>query len=221
MPLDRGIIDQQLQALGDSARWWNERELRDLPSVLYGDEQILAISRGKIARLRWLRRSWLIVVTDRRLLCMRSSGTSWRQLEVPAGQIYRAALRVGPFHGRVLVVAAGHKFRLLVPRDDAYRLMTALSGLGTHGQQPLLGFAPTRLVQRVIGHVLALPAAALGPDAPRPLPTPPAPDTAALEQRVQVLEAELNELRQQVDFLEQLLRDRHDLPGSVLPPGRG
>ena len=57
MPVDRGAIDQQLRALGEASRW-NERELRDLPAVLHADETILAISRGKLARLRWMRRSF-------------------------------------------------------------------------------------------------------------------------------------------------------------------
>ncbi|MGH7446291.1 MAG: PH domain-containing protein, partial [Longimicrobiales bacterium] len=108
MPIDRGIIDQQLQALGESSHWWDHRELRDLPAVLDAGEQILALARGKIARVRWLRRSWLIVVTDRRLLCQRSAGrTGWRQLEVSALQFTRVAIRVGVFHGRVLLTAGG------------------------------------------------------------------------------------------------------------------
>lgn len=207
MPIDRGIIDQQLQALGESSRWWDQRELRDLPAVLDSDERILAITRGKIARLRWLRRSWLIVVTDRRLLCIRSGPrTSWRQLEVSADQITRVALRVGLFRGRVLVVAGGHTYRLLVPRFDAYRLVTALSGLGTSGSEAVVGFAPTRMVRRVMDHVLALPAAAFNPETPRVLPVPAI--HSEMEQRLSSMEEEVQELRRQIDFLEQLLRQR-------------
>lgn len=206
MPLDRGIIDLQLQALGES-RWWDERELRDLPAVLQGDERILAISRGKVARLRWLRRSWLIVVTDKRLLCLRSGAlSSWRQLELPAGRITRVALRIGPFHGRVLVVADSRAIRLLVPREDAYKLANVLSTLGTSASEAVVGFRPTRMVRRVMDHVLALPAAAFNPEEPRrSLPVPP----NAAEQRLASLEEEVQELRRQIDFLEQLLRQRH------------
>ena len=63
MPLDRGTIEQQLQALGEGARWWDVRELRDLPAVLNADEQILGIARGGIARAGRVRRRWLIVAT--------------------------------------------------------------------------------------------------------------------------------------------------------------
>lgn len=207
MPIDRGIIDQQLQALRESSGWWDQREFRDLPAVLDADERILALSRGKVARIRWLRRSWLIVVTDRRLLCLRSSGRiGWRQLEVSANQIARVVLRVGLFRGRVLVVAGGHTYRLLVPRMDAYNLLTALSSLGSAANEAISGFAPTRVARRVMEHMLALPAVALYPDTPRRAPTPKENDASA--QRAQSLEEEVLELRQQVDFLEQVLRKR-------------
>jgi hypothetical protein len=211
MPLDRGIIDQQLQALGEGTRWWDRRELRDLPAVLHADERILAISHGKVARVRWLRRSWLIVVTQQRLLCLRSHAQNgWKQLEVPAGQVTRASLRIGPFHGRVMLLAAGRTYRLLVPRADAYRLQTTLANLAVPGQAAMPGFAPTRIMHRVIDHVLALPAAALSPVELRPTPqhVQPAPDRLALDERLQRLETEVQELREQVDFLEQLLRER-------------
>jgi hypothetical protein len=208
MPIDRGLVDQQLQALGEGSRWWNQRELRDLPTVLHADERILAISRGKLARVRWFRSTWLIVVTNTRLLALRSiGGRGWRQAEVNAGQIVRLALRVGPFRGRVLVVAGGFTYRLLVPRADAYKLMDALSSTVGPPPETFSPFGPARMFRRVIDHVLALPAVALNPGAP-PEPPPPAPDNSALEQRVQFLEEQVELLQQQVDFLEQLLRQR-------------
>lgn len=208
MPIDRGIIEQQLEALGEGSRWWERRELRDLPAVLHPEEHILAISRGKLARVRWLRRPWLVVVTDRRLLCLRSGSSGWRQVEVPAAIMGRVALRIGPFNGRVVVVAAGEKYRLLVPREDAYKLFSALSGLSHAAKQGDTGFAPTRMVRRMMDHVLALPAVALGP-APPADPAPPAPDTTDIRQRLESVESELQELRQQVAFLEQLLQQKH------------
>ena len=213
MPTDRGVIDQQLLALREGSHWWDQREFRDLPAVLHADEHILALSRGKLARMRWLPRTWLIVVTNRRVMCMRSAGgTGWRQLEVNAEQIERVALRIGPFRGRVLVVAGGQTFRLLVPREDAYKLMTALSSLGTHAKDTFTGYGPTRIVRRVMDHVLALPAAALDPTGPRTLRV--GVDNAAVEQRVASLEEDVQELRQQVEFLEKLLRERQLSPGQ-------
>jgi len=218
MPIDRGIIDHQLQTLGEGTRWWELRELRDLPSVLQADEKILAISRGKVARLRWLRRTWLIVVTDRRLLCIRSAHRAgWRQIEVNAGHIERVALRIGPFRGRLIIVAGGYRYRLLVSRKDSHKLLSAFARVTTP-LQPLQRITPTIMVRRVIDHMLALPAAAFSPSI-EPLPAPP--DPAALleaDERVQSLEHEVEELHKQVEFLEQLLRrTRAPAPTTPLP----
>ncbi len=203
MPIDRGAIDQQLEALGESSRWWEEREFRDLPAVLRADENLLALARGKITRLRWMRRPWLIVVTDQRLLCLRSTRrVGWRQLEIAAGQISRVALRIGPFRGRVIVVGGARTCRLLVARPDGYKLSSVLSALCAPGKAASTRLRPTLMVRRVIDHVLALPAAALGPDAPaKPKAAPPVADT----ERVHSLEDEVEELRRQVRFLEDLL----------------
>jgi hypothetical protein len=214
MPIDRGVIDQQLQALGESPRWWEQREFRDLPAVLHADERMLAISRGKIARVRLMRRSWLIVVTERRLLCLRSAGgTGWRQLEVSGGQITRVALRIGPFHGRVVMVAGGHTYRLLVPRAHSYKLSSALLTLGPAAGDARSGFRPTLMVRRVLDHVLALPAIALSPDAPGES-VPASSGTSAFDERIQSLENEVEELREQIRFLEQLLHQQQVGPGG-------
>lgn len=221
MAIGRGVIDQQLEELGEGMRWRDQRELRDLPAVLHPDERLLAIARGKLARTR-LSRSWLIVVTNMRLLCLRTTGrATWAQLEVPASHIARVALRVGPFRGRVLVVAGGYRYRLLVPRADAYKLAAALSSIAPKDAGP--GLRPARMVTRIVDHMLALPAVALDPAAGPPAapPAPPAvsaPDAATSEVRLQLLEEQVQQLQQQVDFLEQLLRQRHAAPAESSPP---
>lgn len=211
MPLDRGAIDQQLHALGEGSHWWDQREFRDLPAVLQRDERLLALSRGKVARLRWLRRTWLIVVTDRRLLCMRSGVRSgWRQIEVAAAHIGRVTLRIGPLNGRLLLTASGRKYALCVPKEDAYQLQTALASIAAAGKDSISGVGPTRMVRRVVDHMLALPAIALEPERPAPRPAPPAKaEQGPDDGRVELLENRLHELQKQVDFLEQLLRKRH------------
>jgi hypothetical protein len=207
--MDRGEIEQQLQDIGEGSRWWDVRELRDLPSVLRDDEHILAIARGKVTRLRWVRPSWLIVVTGQRLLFLRSHAHSgWRHAEVNAQHIERLALRIGPFRGRVMVAASGVTHRIVVPRPEAYRLHAALSSLGPVRAPAVSGFGATRVARRIVDHVLALPAAALRPENTNRV-APPRPDTSRLEQRLETVEAELQQLQQQVDFLEDLLRTRH------------
>jgi hypothetical protein len=221
MPIDRGTLDQQLLELHESTHWWDLREFRDLPTVLQSGERVLALARGKIARVRLLHRTWLIVVTDRRVICLRSGGqTGWRQFEIGGDQIQRATLRIGPFRGRVLVFAGGQTYRLLVPRTDAYKLMSALSTIGAQARDAGSGFRPAHIARRVMDHMLSLPSAALAPAATYPFDAAvsPHPAIAAAEQRVEALEEEVRQLRQQVDFLEQLLRDRN--PGIGAPERR-
>lgn len=195
--------------------------MRDLPSILQTDERIVAIARGKIARPRLVRRSWLIVATDRRLICLRSGGRAdWRQLEIPGAEVSRVALRIGPFRGRVLVRARGGTYRLLVMRTEAYKLFAALSRLGPPASETPPGLRPALMFRRVIDHVLALPAAALNPDLAEE-PHTPAPDNSATDERVHSLEDELEQLRQQVDFLEQLLHQQHVGAGAGKKLGSG
>lgn len=215
--MDRSTLTEQLDALGGSSRWWNERELRDLPSILQPDEEVLAIARGKVGRIRVMRRSWLVLATDQRLLCVRSMrGAGWRQFELRADQVRRVSLRIGPFRGRVLVHTVGETYRVLLPRNDAYDVFRALQGIA--GLPQITGTTPRQVVRRVIDHILAFPAAALDPEPPParrpavapPVP-PPAPPPPEVQDRMEQLESETEELRQQVAFLEQLLGDRHTL----------
>jgi hypothetical protein len=154
-------------------------------------------------------------------VCLRSLGrSSWRQLEVSATQIARVALRIGPFRGRVLVVAGGRTYRLLVPRAESYRLLNALSAIGQPAKEARSGVTATLMVRRVIDHVLALPAVALDPQVRRALPPAPS-ENPAVDERVHSLESELEELREQVNFLEQLLRQHHAEPAESERLGSG
>lgn len=210
MAIDRGIVDRQLQALGESLRWWNLRELRDLPSILQPDERILAVARGKLGRLRFVRRGWLFVVTDSRLLLVRSApAVGWRQIEVSAANITRVAMRVGPFRARVRVSTASRTYRLLVPRPDAYRLVEALHTIARPDAVIAGGFGPARIARRVIDHMLALPTAALEPAAEvERKRLIAAPQRSEAEERVEVLEDQIRELTDQVEFLQELLKKR-------------
>jgi hypothetical protein len=215
MPVDRGTIEQQLHALGESPRWWDRRELRDLPGALNFGETIRVIALGKLFRPRLLRRPWLIVVTDQRLLCLRSgSRMSRRQIELHAGEITRVWSGMGPFRSRVIVLAGGEKYRLLVRRGDAFKLLAAISSLVHPGLEPAQGSGPTAVAGRVMRHILALPTVALQPDEK---PKPENMSSPAVDQeRLAQLEDQVQRLQQQVDFLEDLLRQRYPaLTGSI------
>lgn len=212
MPLDRGVVEQQLRAIGEGAHWWNVRELRDLPQVLHEDEQILAIGTGRISRLRLPRRPWLVVVTPARLLLLRSyADTGWRHLEAAMHLIERGSLRTGPFSGRVRLVVGGRAMRVVLSRDQAYRVHDAVAAHAAVARGTLAGIGAGSIVRRMVDHVLAMPAVAFSPATAGRLPAAaavPAPGDAELEQRVQALEEQVERLQEQVEFLEQLLRER-------------
>jgi hypothetical protein len=130
-----------------------------------------------------------------------------RQFELQAGQITDLAVRSGIRRARLIVRAYGEVYRLRVRRADAVKLITAISRLVPSRERPLeTRHTPGAMVGRVIQHMLALPAAAL--DEVKPLAPPSPPDVAPLEQRLQLLEEEVQRLQQQVDFLEELLQQR-------------
>jgi hypothetical protein len=117
----------------------------------------------------------------------------------------------------VLVVTNAHTYRLLVPKADAYRISTALSGLARAGQEAF-SFGPARMVRRVIDHVLALPAAALNPEQAVSAGPNGTEAAAAVDKRVESLEEQVQELHDQVRFLEGLLRQRQMKPDRPLQP---
>jgi len=118
--------------------------------------------------------------------------------------------------GRVVVIAGGQSYRLLVPRPDSFKLSAALTSLGANRRESPTASRPVLMVRRVVDHVLALPAAALNP-APPSQPVIVRPDTSGIEQRLHFMEEQVRELQEQVAFLEQLLRRRHEVSAPVQP----
>ena len=204
--MNRGVLEKQLHALGESSSWWEHREMRDLPTVLHEDEEIRAIARGRLGRLRGPRPSWLMVVTDRRLVCLRSSRTTWRQFEIGAQLISSITLRMRLFGGRLMIVTSDRSFRFQLHQADAQKLLTALARVANCGQDTLSG--PTQMVRRMVNHMLALPAATLNTYSMPRQPKQIEPKPAAPDERVHAMEERIQELQQQVEFLEQLLRQR-------------
>jgi hypothetical protein len=115
-----------------------------------------------------------------------------------------------------VVIGGGYTYRLLLPRPDAYKVSSALATIGPTPRDSMPSFRPTIMARRVIDHVLALPAVVLQPTTPRQeLPVPAKQADPAVEEHVEALEGQIDQLRQQVDFLEQLLHQHHAAAGSV------
>jgi hypothetical protein len=133
MTVDRSALDAQLRAIGEGERWWEHSEFRELPYILERDESIRGIVEGKLLGRRVPRLlpapGWLIVVTDRRILCLRQERFARRQVDVPSGQILRIH-QGGRLRGyRIVVETMTRKYRIHIRREDAFRFTGALAHL--------------------------------------------------------------------------------------------
>ncbi|MEX2572300.1 MAG: PH domain-containing protein [Gemmatimonadota bacterium] len=225
MAVDRGVIDAQLKDIGEGARWWEQREFRDLPYVLHPDEQIHGLLNGKLLGGRRPRllpaRQWLIVATSQRLICLRQERFARRQVEFAAGEIVRLDHRSRLRDYQIVVETPQRRYRIRLPKDQAFRFIGALG--------PLL---PRQRVQPVppeleplswipgMTTVATLPVVAGIISKVSMLSPPDYSDrdrVERLEGTVERLQSEVEQLQQNVAFLEELLERRANevaLPAS-------
>ena len=214
MPVDRRIIEDQLTALGEADRWWSQKEMRDLPLVLDLDERIHALATGSLILRPRRTRKWLVLVTSQRIICLRSDDRDGRrQLDIALADLSSAATRAGLRSTRLILVAGPRKYRIRLSRQDASRLLAALTELGA--TMPRRGYAfqyrafraplPWGAMRRVqlVGsrstpRAIAAPAVDLLTRA----------ELVRVEDAVSALENDVRRLQQQVEFLEQLLDQR-------------
>jgi hypothetical protein len=225
MPVDRGAIDAQLREIGEGERWWEQREFRDLPYILHPDERILGITVGKLLGRRRPRvrvGRWLIVATSQRLLCLNQGRFARKQVEMPLAQIVRMSQGNGIRSHQITIETPDRRYRIRIPKADAYRFASALAALVPAQQQRLhpdlepLAWVPG------ITTVAALPGVAgllskvssLSP-----------PDYAyrdqveRLEAVVERLQEDVERLQQQVGFLENLLQKQAEDAFAPRSPG--
>lgn len=222
MTVDRGTIDRQLREIGEGEQWWEHREFRDLPYILRVDERLEGLARGKLLgpppRLR-PSRTWLLVVTDQRLVCLRQERFGRKQIEVQAELITRVDQSARIRGYRVNIATGAKRYRLRIRNEDAMRFARALDRLlpartALQGRDSLL--APLSWIPG-FSALAALPAVDRIFSAPTALP--PAElslrrDLQQVQGTVDRLETEVERLHEQVAFLESLLNDR---ARSLLP----
>jgi hypothetical protein len=186
MPVDKQTIEDQLAAIGEIDRWWNSTEARLLPDILGSEERILSIVDGRVKEGVRRSRKWLIVVTTHRLVALRGGERlGRRQLEVAFAQLGSISHSTGLFRATVTLSTPERKYRMRVRKQDALRFVNALSSLMNRmGTRGRSALADE--------HVAEL---------------------ARVYDRVEMLEDELTRVREQMDFMENLLRRRMpDLP---------
>jgi hypothetical protein len=216
MPVDRGVIDAQLREIGEGERWWERREFRELPYILYADERIQGITLGKLLgprrpRLRPAGR-WLFVATDQRLICLKHERFARKQVDIARGQITRVHRSNRLRSYQITVETPERKYRLRIPKADAFRFAGALAPLIRDSPVRRLGpeLEPLSWIPGITT-VAALPGFA-GIVSRVAMLSPPDYVTRdhveRLETTVERLQNDVERLQQQVTFLENLLQRR-------------
>jgi hypothetical protein len=226
MPIDRGAIDAQLREIGEGERWWDQREFRDLPYVMSRDEQIRGISNGRLLGPRRPRikpsGTWLFVVTNERLLCLQQLRFARKQVDVLAGQVTHIRQGNGIRSYQIVIETGQRKFRLRIPKPDAFRFVAALAPLMPSAavRQPYADLEPISWIPG-ISTVAEWPGVAAIVSRVSMLSPPDyatRDQVARLEAVVEGLQGEVERLQQHVTFLEDLLQQRTE--ETLTPPAR-
>lgn len=216
MPIDRGAIDAQLRDIGEGERWWEQREFRDLPHVLHPDERIQGIAQGKLLGVRRPRlrpaRPWLIVATNLRLICLRQERFARKQVEFAAGQITRLDHRSRLRAYQITIQTPERRYRIRIGKEDAFRFLGALA--------PLMPPAGVRRMHPAVEPLAWIPGITTVANLPgmagiiSKVSMLSPPDYAShdhvqrLEGMIDRLQNDVEQLQQNVAFLEELLQKR-------------
>lgn len=125
-------------------------------------------------------------MTDHRVICIRKGEAFGRkQLDIPLAPVTSIGQRSGLFMATISIISGDTKHRIRVARSDSLRLLGALSAL--------------------IRRIEPLPASAV-PPVPAGQVSQEAYDQVL--RRIDLIEEEIERLRQQADFVEDLLKRR-------------
>jgi hypothetical protein len=193
MPVERSAIVEQLAEIGEADRWWGHPEMRELPDILNSEEKIQAVVTGKLKtrlpRMPQLR-SWLMVVTDTRLICVRGGERfGRRQLDIPLKHITTLAHKTWMLRASVTIrTSSQRRHRIVIKQGDALKFIAALSSaVNRLSPAPFMrGALPAPGVEYVLRA-----------------------DLEKVFDRIEMLEDEIDRMQKQVDFMEDLLKRRN------------
>ena len=218
MPVDRGWIEEQLRALREGDHWWEQREFRELPFILHADERIHGLVNGRlVGRVPrpYIGRKWLLVATSQRIICLKHGVAGRKMVEIWPAMIKRIYHSGRLRSYRITVVTTVQKFRMRIPKTGAFRFVQALTAVVpvdvVHRMSPsleALSWVPgmSAVVAELPGVERAFSRAAT-PNAP-----PPRTEFERLQDSVEDLQREVDQLKEQVAFLEELLEKRANHP---------
>jgi len=170
-------------------------DIPDVGDVLFDGEQVAFVARGRVRSSRIPRPGrWIIMVTDRRLLCVRENGDAARRTISVALSRIEHAYQHGLLTSKVEVVTQRGRIRI--------------RGLGRRTGAQLVGW----VMAAARGEVEAAPARVVAKSSPTALPAaaakrPPLADDPVLS-RMDEMESLVEQLGDQVRFLENLLESK-------------
>ena len=186
-------------------RWSDRGEAHVVPGILRPAEEIVAVGSGTVVRTGRLAQSkWLVVLTDRRLLCIKGrSEDSRKVIDMPVSQVreadakglIRKTLTLDTGYGALRI--SGMKKDVAEELVDGLR--TLMEGLedgvpvrpGAHRDEPSSADPPAASTDEASGGAA---------------PDPAARDLEALRRAVTDLTGTVTELTERVAFLEELVR---------------
>ena len=133
MPVDKRLVDEQLQALGDFHQFFTSKEIRYLHQILVPGETLHGITSGFYEA-----RTWVIVITNMRLVFLdKGMFYGLKQVDMPLSQVDSISHKTGLFFGEIEVAtASGSKTIGKITKRDVVKVASIIAGL-IHGGSSL------------------------------------------------------------------------------------
>ena len=197
--------------------WSDREEIHVVPEILRPAEEVVAVGSGTVVRTGRLAQSkWLVVLTDRRLLCIKGRAKDSRKMiDMPISQVREADAK--GLIRKTLTLDTGYGALRIsgLKKDVAAELVEGLRTLmegfedglpagraGTRSE-PSSADAPAHAGD---GESTSPPPDSTGRASTAELPTSTARDVATLQRTVTDLAGRVAELTERVAFLEELVR---------------
>ena len=204
--VDDGLpaIDPEMEGHHLLELWSDREEIHALPDILRPAEGLVAVGSGTVVRSGRLASSkWLVVLTDRRLLCIKGRSSVTRKvIDMPVSQI--RSVEVSGFFGKTLTLDTGY---------GTLRVGSLKKGFADEMVEGLGALMDAYASDGGDG-ATALPRA----DLSRVGPGHTHEELAALQESVEKVRENVAELEDRIVFLEELVRSNvaaGDVPGAT------
>lgn len=140
MSVDKEYIDEQIAKLGDFDQYFTKKEIKYLPELINDGENILAMTSGFLDG-----NTWLIVVTDRRLLFL-DKGMIYglKQVEMPLDKISGISHKIGMLMGQISVMTSGGTQKIEnILKTDVPKIARIISDLTSRENKTSTKVAPS------------------------------------------------------------------------------